>query len=87
MINFLSFLIINVITFQILQWLLCLTTKTLCEGGFKGNATPLTKSSRRTHTEYFLISSFLARARLNKIRSALDWIQGVLSNEPRLLVF
>lgn len=61
---------------EILQWLLSLTTKVLCEGGL-----PKTSGfamGRRTYTEYLLISSFLARARLNRIKNALDWIHSVV---------
>jgi len=64
---------------EILQWLLCLTTKTLCETRIT-NGNDLNKSGRRTHTEYLLISSFLARARLSQIRRAFNWIQAEMAN-------
>lgn len=78
---------------EILQWLLSLTTKVLCEeraGGGKGWATTGDggaaasdafgyRMGRRTYTEYLLISSFLVRARLETVRSAMSWIQGVVS--------
>lgn len=57
---------------EILQWLLSLTTKILCEGRLQppGNES----MGRRTYTEYLLISSFLVRARIQRIKRALDWI-------------
>lgn len=79
---------------ELLQWLLCLTTKVLCEGrllsgvglpkqpesGDRGYAPapPLAYTAgrgRRTYPEYLLISSFLRRAKLAYIKSALIWIQ------------
>ncbi|KAB0798061.1 hypothetical protein PPYR_09054 [Photinus pyralis] len=60
---------------EILQWLLCLTTKVLCEGrlsnlpsGHNG------KGGRRTYPEYLLIASFLRRAKLSTIRASLMFI-------------
>uniref|UniRef100_A0A336K9G6 non-specific serine/threonine protein kinase n=1 Tax=Culicoides sonorensis TaxID=179676 RepID=A0A336K9G6_CULSO len=65
---------------EILQWLLSLTTKTLCEG--RSNIeTNFNKSGRRTYTEYLLISSFLSRVRLSRIRVALNWIQTVIQDK------
>lgn len=77
---------------EILQWLLSLTTKVLCEnrmGGKCAAADDGTKTAasdafgyrmgRRTYTEYLLISSFLVRARLETVRSAMSWIQNVVS--------
>lgn len=57
---------------EILQWLLSLTTKILCEGRLlsAGNTT----MGRRTYTEYLLISSFLMRASIHRIKRSLDWI-------------
>uniref|UniRef100_U5ENE0 non-specific serine/threonine protein kinase n=1 Tax=Corethrella appendiculata TaxID=1370023 RepID=U5ENE0_9DIPT len=55
---------------EILQWLLSLTTKILCEGRLNKE-----NIGRRTYTEYLLISSFLVRAQLSRIRRALKWIQ------------
>lgn len=60
--------------FQILEWLLSLTTKVLCEGVRVNNADFMIKN-RRTYTEYILISTFLARANLKDIRQALNWMQ------------
>ncbi|XP_037935777.1 uncharacterized protein LOC119669882 [Teleopsis dalmanni] len=64
---------------EILQWLLSLTTKVMCEGR---NITQILNETlnfnhggRRTYVEYLLISSFLSRARLRRIRGALNWIQ------------
>jgi len=54
---------------EILQWLLCLTTKVLC------TKTTAPMGRRRTATEYQMIASFLRRVRLSTIRSALSWIQ------------
>ncbi|XP_046669203.1 serine/threonine-protein kinase Pink1, mitochondrial [Homalodisca vitripennis] len=54
---------------EILQWLLCLTTKVLCEGRLQG-----VTGARRTATEYQLIACFLQRAKLSIIRQALNWI-------------
>lgn len=56
---------------EILQWLLSLTTKILCEGRLQPDIETM---GRRTYTEYLLISSFLARARIQRIKRALDWI-------------
>ncbi|XP_058454485.1 serine/threonine-protein kinase Pink1, mitochondrial isoform X2 [Malaya genurostris] len=59
---------------EILQWLLSLTTKVLCEGSIQvGNQT----MGRRTYTEYLLITSFLVRARIRSIKRALDWIHNI----------
>lgn len=57
---------------EILQWLLSLTTKILCEGRLQpaGNET----MGRRTYTEYLLISSFLVRSGIQRIKLALQWI-------------
>lgn len=66
---------------EILQWLLSLTTKVLYEanldGGVQLHAFESSRSipSRRTHTEYLLLTSFLLRAQLQHIRSALEWIR------------
>ncbi|EDW86407.2 uncharacterized protein Dwil_GK17835, isoform C [Drosophila willistoni] len=65
---------------EILQWLLSLTTKIMCEGrpqfGQKMSEAPV---GRRPYVEYLLICSFLARARLRRIRGALNWIQNVVA--------
>ncbi|EDV34640.1 uncharacterized protein Dana_GF21424, isoform B [Drosophila ananassae] len=67
---------------EILQWLLSLTTKIMCEGrpqvGASGVGAPMT-GGRRAYVEYLLICSFLARARLRRIRGALNWIQNVVA--------
>ncbi|XP_040161078.1 serine/threonine-protein kinase pink-1, mitochondrial [Anopheles arabiensis] len=60
---------------EILQWLLSLTTKILCEGPLR--VTPDGTMGRRTYTEYLLIASFLTRVRLERIKRALDWIHNV----------
>ena len=72
---------------EILQWLLSLTTKVLCDGQLSGSKDTKRPSSpnvfgyniggRRTYTEYLLISSFLGRARLESVRNAITWIQNV----------
>ncbi|KAJ8948925.1 hypothetical protein NQ314_008327 [Rhamnusium bicolor] len=80
---------------EILQWLLSLTTKILCEGRINnktfsypsepvesGSNKPsvegnVQKVGRRTYPEYLLISSFLCRAKLSNIRTALSWIQSI----------
>ncbi|XP_044727845.1 serine/threonine-protein kinase Pink1, mitochondrial [Chrysoperla carnea] len=68
---------------EILQWLLCLTTKVMCESRLtnaKFNCElfePVIVNNyggRRTYPEYLLISSFLGRVRLSEIRAALYWI-------------
>uniref|UniRef100_A0ABL0EJZ1 non-specific serine/threonine protein kinase n=1 Tax=Rhodnius prolixus TaxID=13249 RepID=A0ABL0EJZ1_RHOPR len=51
---------------EIMQWLLCLTTKVLTTGSFKG---------RRSQAEYLLIGSFLRRSKISNIRKALIWAQ------------
>lgn len=65
---------------EILQWLLSLTTKVLCDGRLR--ATPsidvnYKNLGRRTYTEYLLISSFLVRARLESVRNAVSWIHNL----------
>ncbi|RZC35857.1 serine/threonine-protein kinase PINK1, mitochondrial [Asbolus verrucosus] len=62
---------------EILQWLLSLTTKVLCEGKINNKSFGRSDMNvgRRTYPEYLLISSFLCRAKLSNIRSALSWIQ------------
>jgi len=37
------------------------------------------QSGRRAYVEYLLICSFLVRARLRRIRGALNWIQNVVT--------
>ncbi|XP_017073913.1 uncharacterized protein LOC108109755 [Drosophila eugracilis] len=66
---------------EILQWLLSLTTKIMCEGRPQLGAglMPVVTSGRRAYVEYLLICSFLARARLRRIRGALNWIQNVVA--------
>ncbi|XP_050442704.1 serine/threonine-protein kinase Pink1, mitochondrial [Adelges cooleyi] len=58
---------------EVVQWLLCLTTKVLCEGGVMANM----NTKRRTFTEYQLITSFLHRAKLYEIKNALQWMQSI----------
>lgn len=58
-----------------LEFLLSLTTKVLCERGLSTFNTSYMMKSRRTYTEYVLISTFLSRANLRNIRKALEWIQ------------
>nr|XP_023023488.1 serine/threonine-protein kinase PINK1, mitochondrial [Leptinotarsa decemlineata] len=74
---------------EILQWLLSLTTKVLCEVRInneafsrsarsdqdKARSEENTRSGRRTYPEYLLISSFLVRAKISNIKAALSWIQ------------
>ncbi|XP_044751034.1 serine/threonine-protein kinase Pink1, mitochondrial [Coccinella septempunctata] len=65
---------------EILQWLLSLTTKVLCERrGIPSFAELQNRDGlpqgRRTYPEYLLISSFLCRASIYNIRIALSWIQ------------
>lgn len=68
---------------EILQWLLSLTTKVLCEGRINRSSASRDKHERersfgrRTYPEYLLISSFLCRAKLSNIKSALSWIHDV----------
>ncbi|XP_017853192.1 uncharacterized protein LOC108607083 [Drosophila busckii] len=67
---------------EILQWLLTMTTKIMCEGRPQYGAVgenSYQQSGRRAYVEYLLICSFLARARLRRIRGALSWIQNVVS--------
>lgn len=58
-----------------LEFLLSLTTKVLCERGLGTINANYMMKSRRTYTEYVLISTFLSRANLRNIRKALEWIQ------------
>ncbi|XP_052901630.1 serine/threonine-protein kinase Pink1, mitochondrial [Anopheles moucheti] len=60
---------------EILQWLLSLTTKILCEGPLR--VTPDGTMGRRTYTEYLLIASFLSRVHLERLKRALDWMHTV----------
>ncbi|XP_017029193.1 serine/threonine-protein kinase Pink1, mitochondrial [Drosophila kikkawai] len=65
---------------EILQWLLSLTTKLMCEGRPQlDGSSPVSASGRRAYVEYLLICSFLARARLRRIRGALNWIQNAVA--------
>ena len=52
---------------EILQWLLTMTTKVLCESRFSNNGKAL--------HEYTLVATFLSRFTLRNIQSALYWIQ------------
>lgn len=65
---------------EILQWLLSLTTKVMCEvnSASSTSATNYHKAGRRTYVEYILICNFLSRARLRRIRGALNWIQSAV---------
>ncbi|XP_013107959.2 serine/threonine-protein kinase Pink1, mitochondrial [Stomoxys calcitrans] len=68
---------------EILQWLLSLTTKIMCEAKSATDASASSfnnyqQTGRRTYVEYLLICSFLARARLRRIRGALNWIQSAV---------
>ncbi|XP_005180031.1 serine/threonine-protein kinase Pink1, mitochondrial-like [Musca domestica] len=65
---------------EILQWLLSLTTKIMCEANSKPvpHLGQYQQTGRRTYVEYLLICSFLARARLRRIRGALNWIQSTV---------
>ncbi|CAO1377164.1 unnamed protein product [Diamesa hyperborea] len=59
---------------EILQWLLSLTTKVLCEGSAgTGDKLEYFTKNRRTYTEFKLIASFLMRAKLKSIRLGLDF--------------
>lgn len=67
---------------EILQWLLSLTTKIMCEGRPQygtNNSSSHKDIGRRAYVEYLLICSFLVRARLRRIRGALNWIQNVVT--------
>ncbi|KAL0277022.1 UNVERIFIED_CONTAM: hypothetical protein PYX00_004451 [Menopon gallinae] len=64
---------------KIMQWLLCLTTKVLCEGRFSASFNPISEESlkmklRRSLPEYELIASFLRRVRLQMVRRSLTWV-------------
>ncbi|KAK6639893.1 Serine/threonine-protein kinase Pink1, mitochondrial [Polyplax serrata] len=67
---------------EIMQWLLCMSTKVLCEGRFSSSATANGTESytvqlkgRRSLPEYELIASFLKRVKLSAVRRSLKWIQ------------
>nr|CAI5836113.1 unnamed protein product [Callosobruchus analis] len=69
---------------EILQWLLSLTTKVLCEGKLTQSSGAAFKTERdsfkygrRTYPEYLLISCFLYRAKLANVKAALSWIHTV----------
>jgi hypothetical protein len=55
---------------QVLQWLLSLATKVLCEGNANYSG-----RGRRTLPEYQLITSLLGRVKLQEVRQAITWIQ------------
>jgi serine/threonine protein kinase len=59
---------------EVLQWMLCLTTKVLCEGG---SLMSIANTKQRTSTEYQLITTFLHRAKLYEIKNALYWMQSI----------
>uniref|UniRef100_A0A1L8DL21 non-specific serine/threonine protein kinase n=1 Tax=Nyssomyia neivai TaxID=330878 RepID=A0A1L8DL21_9DIPT len=61
---------------EILQWLLCLTSKVLYE-----NAMDSKGQRGAQFTEYFLISSFLVRASLRRIEKAILWIRRTVAEE------
>lgn len=58
--------------FQVIDWLFCMTTKVLCENIFAGGDE---RTNKKDYTEYLLISSFLQRASLSRIKQALLWIR------------
>lgn len=65
---------------EILQWLLSLTTKVMYESNLshveRNDAeSPYSIKMNQTCTEYSILTSFLIRAQLQHIRSALEWIQ------------
>jgi serine/threonine protein kinase len=62
---------------EILEWLLSLTTKILCERGLGAVNEKFMAKNRRTYTEYVLISTFLSRSKLQNIRKALSFIQSI----------
>lgn len=62
------------IIYQVLQWMLCLTTKVLCEGGAMLSTS---NTKQRTYTEYQLITTFLHRSKLYEIKNALYWMQSI----------
>lgn len=59
---------------EVLQWMLCLTTKVLCEGGTMMSTS---NTKQRTCTEYQLITTFLHRAKLYEIKNVLYWMQSI----------
>lgn len=65
---------------EIIQWLLCMTTKILYEKKFssdslKDDDEKINAKNRRSLPEYELIASFLRRVRLYIVRKGLRWIQ------------
>nr|7T4M_A Chain A, Serine/threonine-protein kinase PINK1, putative [Pediculus humanus corporis]7T4M_B Chain B, Serine/threonine-protein kinase PINK1, putative [Pediculus humanus corporis]7T4M_C Chain C, Serine/threonine-protein kinase PINK1, putative [Pediculus humanus corporis]7T4M_D Chain D, Serine/threonine-protein kinase PINK1, putative [Pediculus humanus corporis]7T4M_E Chain E, Serine/threonine-protein kinase PINK1, putative [Pediculus humanus corporis]7T4M_F Chain F, Serine/threonine-protein k len=69
---------------EIIQWLLCLSSKVLCERDITARNKTNTMSEsvskaqykgRRSLPEYELIASFLRRVRLHLVRKGLKWIQ------------
>ncbi|XP_066255598.1 serine/threonine-protein kinase Pink1, mitochondrial [Euwallacea similis] len=54
---------------EILEWLLNLAAKIVCEGR------SVTDGSKLSNAEYLLISTFLRRIRLQGVKSALNWIR------------
>ncbi|XP_077297289.1 PTEN-induced putative kinase 1 [Arctopsyche grandis] len=56
---------------QILQWLMRLAVKLICEGQLSNNDSDL----KNNNPEYYLITSFLLRVKFSFIKKALWWIQ------------
>jgi len=62
---------------EILEWLLSLAAKILCEGGGKvgGGGRKVGGGDKLTCPEHTLISTFLCRVKLANVKSALAWIR------------
>jgi len=60
-------------TQDILQWLLTMTTKVVCESRWGNTAGAL--------FEYQLVATFLATMNMNDVRTAISWIQDNLETD------
>lgn len=61
---------------EILEWLLSLAAKIVCEGGRVGAGGFTGQDNKLSYTEYLLIATFLCRAKLQSVKQALCWIHG-----------
>lgn len=59
---------------EVMQWLLCLTTKVLTTSSF---------GKRRSEAEYHLIGSFLSRLKLSLVKDALAWLRAFAAIYPK----
>lgn len=61
---------------EILEWLLSLAAKIVCEGSRVGAEGFTRQDNKLSYAEYLLIATFLCRAKLQSVKQALCWIHG-----------